>query len=70
MVIGIRPKIAVREVRAIGSSLLAAPSAIPSSKLILVFSLTEILSTIKIEFLTTIPKALRRQQGLGRKDKY
>jgi len=65
MVIGVRPKIAVKEVKAIGSSLDAAPSAIASSKLILVFWFAAILSTINIEFLTTIPKSANTPTRAG-----
>ena len=58
-VIGSKPTIAQTEVKAIGSSLEDAASAtdsvnsIPDSKLIL------ILSTTKIEFLTTIPNSAK-----------
>ena len=54
-VIGIKPIIVQKLVNAIGSNLLAAASAMASFNSIPDFSFLTILSTTKIEFLTTIP---------------
>ena|SRR3990167_314805 len=55
-VIGMRPKMAAIEVKAIGSNREEAPSDIDSIYGMPVLIFTTILSTTRIEFLTTIPK--------------
>ena len=54
-VIGISPAMVAKEVNAMASNLETDPSTIDSTNSIPLFKLTEILSTIRIEFLTTIP---------------
>ena len=65
IVIGIKPTIAQIEVKAIGSSLEAAASAIDCLNSIPVLTLAVILSTTKIEFLTTIPKRAKTPTRAG-----
>ena len=55
IVIGISPAIVHKDVKAIGSNLEAAASATDSVNSMPVSWLIRILSTTKIEFLTTIP---------------
>ncbi len=66
IVIGISPMIAAKEVRAIGSSLLTAPSTTLSINFMPIFSLADILSTTNIEFFTTMPKSANSPISAGK----